>query len=90
MLHRYEKMLKKLLHEPEMVELLSQHGLVPDDIGSHSNRKGAITLLLHGSTAGPGITAGEKRAGWKHKGQLPRYLGYGEACEFMSCVCSVS
>ena len=87
MLHRYEKMLKKLLHEPEMVELLSQHGLVPDDIGSHSNRKGAITLLLHGSTAGPGITAGEKRAGWKHK---PRYLGYGEACEFMSCVCSVS
>ena len=44
--------------------LMEELDLEPDDIGSHSCRKGASSDVMSGSTAGPSIVAVAHRAGW--------------------------
>ena len=48
---RYSKILKRLLTLPDHVEEVRTMGINPDDIGTHSIRKGASTFTASGSTA---------------------------------------
>jgi len=43
---------------------MEELGIDPDDIGSHSCRKGSSSDVMSGSTAGPSIVAVAHRAGW--------------------------
>lgn len=57
--------------------VMQRHGLIPDDIGTHSWRKGATTYATSGTTASPSIVAVHLRGGWAMDGVLSRYMGYG-------------
>ena len=69
--------------------VMQRHGLIPDDIGTHSWRKGATTYATSGTTASPSIVAVHLRGGWAMDGVLSRYMGYGptstDLCVFELC-----
>ena len=76
---RYSKILKRLLTLPDHVEEVRTMGINPDDIGTHSIRKGASTFTASGSTAAPSSTAVHLRAGWALGGVQDTYLRYEAA-----------
>ena len=49
---RFRKQLGRILEDEEVSAELARHGLKPDDLGSHSLRKGGATFVTSGSTAG--------------------------------------
>jgi hypothetical protein len=65
--------------QEDLLAHLTSLKMSPDDIGSHSNRKGAATYATSGSTAGPSIIAVASRASWKIGGVLDKYLKYERA-----------
>jgi hypothetical protein len=60
-------------------EFLSECGLSPSDIGTHSIRKGASTYVCSGCTGGPSIVSVCLRCGWSLGGVQDRYLRYESA-----------
>ena len=54
-------------------------GIVPEDFGTHSIRKGAATHIATGSTACPPIASICLRANWAMPGVLNRYIKYENA-----------
>lgn len=74
---RFRKILSKFLKENDIVgSELRRRGIDPDDIGSHSIRKGSATFVSSGSTACPSSTAVHLRAGWAMGGVQDTYLRY--------------
>ena len=73
---RYSKILHRLLAQPELTSELAVRGIDPDQIGTHSVRKGAATFAASGSTACPSSTAVTLRAGWTLGGVQDTYLRY--------------
>ena len=76
----FNKALSQAMRHPEMVSKLLLHGLVPDDIGSHSIRKGAATFLANGSTSAPSYSSICIRLSWA-LGVQGRYLHYNYAAD---------
>jgi hypothetical protein len=61
---------------PQIAHALASNGLKPEDIGTHSGRKGAATYASSGSTSGPSAAAIHLRAGWAMGGVQDTYLRY--------------
>ncbi|KAF1777456.1 hypothetical protein GQ600_17088 [Phytophthora cactorum] len=61
---RFAKLLRCLMEEPNMTNLLLTEGLKPSDIGTHSARKGSATYVSSCSNGGPSAAAICIRAGW--------------------------
>lgn len=76
---RFRTRLNDALQHPRIKTLLERYGLAPEDIGSHSFRKGAGTYCSSGCTGGPSIIAVLLRGGWEIGAVLDRYLRYSEA-----------
>ena len=73
---RYRQNLSKILNEEQLADALQSHGIIADDLGTHSARKGAATYCSSGSTAGPPATAIHLRAGWSMGTVQNTYLRY--------------
>ena len=76
---RYSKCLGRLLRETIAAEELQRRGMQPDDIGTHSTRKGSATYCASGTTAAPPTAAVCLRAGWSMPGVMNTYLRHSEA-----------
>lgn len=76
---RFRTRLNEALQHPRIKGLLERYGLAPEDIGSHSFRKGAGTYCSSGCTGGPSIISVLLRGGWEIGAVLDRYLRYSEA-----------
>ena len=75
--HRYATILKKVITENS--EEFLAIGVKPQDIGTHSARKGAATLAASGCTVSPSMAAICNRAGWKLGGSRDKYIKYESA-----------
>jgi len=73
---RFAEALASAVRTGEGKSQLAAHSLKPDDIGTHSLRKGSSTHTTSGSTVGPNIIAVCQRAGWAYGDVLSRYLRY--------------
>jgi hypothetical protein len=60
----------------ELKDMLECFGIKPQDIGTHSSRKGSTTYMASGSTAGPGMAAICIRAGWTVGAIQDRYIQF--------------
>jgi hypothetical protein len=76
---RFSKILKRLMLEPSMAQLLENEGLHPSDIGTHSARKGSATYVSSCSNGGPSAAAICIRAGWTLPGVQDTYIRYESA-----------
>ena len=63
----------------EHVDEFKKLGIKPHDLGSHSSRKGAITLVTTGCTVSPPMAATCIRAGWSMGTVKDRYIHYEKA-----------
>ena len=61
---------------PEVVAFLRQFGISPEELGTHSFRKGSSTYCSGGSTACPSMVSLQLRAGWAMAGVTGTYLRY--------------
>jgi hypothetical protein len=73
---RFRKEFQHLLTIEDVAEELARRGVVDDDLGTHSLRKGAATYCSSGSTACPSSTAIHLRAVWSLGGVQNTYLRY--------------
>jgi hypothetical protein len=76
---RFRKVLSRILKGSKVGPELERRGITPDDIGTHSMRKGASTYCSSGSTACPPSVAVHLRAGWSMGGVQDRYLRHDAA-----------
>ena len=75
---RYRKILRRVMTSNED-DIKHRFGLTPDDIGTHSTRKGAATYTSALSTSGPTGASLCLRAGWSLPGVQDTYLRYADA-----------
>ena len=75
--HRYSTILKKVIIDNR--EEFEKIGVTPENIGSHSARKGAATLAAAGCTISPSMASICNRAGWKMGGTRDKYIKYESA-----------
>jgi hypothetical protein len=77
---RFRKIIVNLMNNHETVsKALGDRGMNPDDIGTHSIRKGSSTYCTSGTTASPSNAAVHLRAGWALGGVQDTYLRYEAA-----------
>lgn len=76
---RFSRLLKAGLSTEDGKTACALSGVLPEDIGTHSLRKGASTFVSNGSVAGPSITSLCLRAGWSIGDVLDRYLRFEAA-----------
>lgn len=75
---RFSKQMQRYLKKNP--SLFTDTGILsPDEIGTHSCRKGSPTFCLSGCTGGPDIASVCNRCGWKLPGVLDRYIKYEKA-----------
>ena len=72
---RFIKIFHKVLRYPSFLEL----GVQPGDLGSHSTRKGSITLVSSGCTVSPPMSSICLRACWSMGPVKDRYIHYEKA-----------
>ena len=73
--HKQAKVLKPLKVKEEFEKL----GVKPGDLGSHSTRKGSITLVSSGCTVSPPMSSICLRACWSMGNVKDRYIHYEKA-----------
>jgi hypothetical protein len=61
---RFGLTMQRVFKTPAGTAELERRGLKPDDLGTHSIRKGSATFSVSGSTACPSVAAVARRAGW--------------------------
>jgi hypothetical protein len=71
---RFAKAARKYWAMDDIEQALEERALKPEDLGSHSLRKGAATFVAGGSTAAPGQFAICNRAQWIQPGHTGRYV----------------
>lgn len=71
---RFLKALKGIMGDPIVAAKLDAAGLKPEEIGAHSQRKGASSFAASGSTNGPSAIAICLRAGWTLGNVQDRYI----------------
>ena len=73
---RFRKVLARIRLLPDVVTIFESYGVDPDNVGTHSLRKGAATYVSSGSTAAPSVQAINLRAGWAMGGVQDRYYRF--------------
>jgi hypothetical protein len=76
---RFRKQLVAVLAREPIASDLRRFGVDPNDVGTHSIRKGAASYCSSGSTSCPQPTAVHLRAGWSLGGVQNTYLRYQAA-----------
>ena len=76
---RFRKRMHLMMSRPPLSTLLIELGLSPDDIGTHSIRKGSATYCSSGSTACPTSASVRTRAGWSTGAVHETYCQYEAA-----------
>jgi hypothetical protein len=76
---RFSRFMRFFLQMPAVVEHPRTQGLKPEDVGTHSLRKGSATYVCGGSTACPSLVAVQLRVGWALPGVTGTYLRYEAA-----------
>jgi len=76
---RFRRVLMRLLQSEDGKRELESRGMVAEDIGTHSMRKGSATYASSGSTSCPSSTSIHLRAGWALGGVQDTYLRYEAA-----------
>jgi integrase len=76
---RFRHNLNSLLRKQHVAAELVARGMSPDDLGTHSVRKGIATWLTSGSTVCPPITPIHLRLGWALPGVTGTYMRYEAA-----------
>jgi len=73
---RYSTRFMQLIRQPDVVKDLKDMvvGFEPEDLGTHSSRKGVATMVASGCTVGPPIVSLCIRAGWSLGGVKDKYL----------------
>ena len=82
---RYRKIMKEFYQLPDVHELLVEFGIDPNDLGTHSTRKGSVTYCTSGTTSAPATSAVHLRAGWTLPGVTGTYMKYEVAGDLL-CV----
>jgi len=75
---RYQKALQRLLSDGDVQERLKRYGVNPNELGSHSTRKGSSTYVTTGVLGGPTLTAVSIRTGWLMPGVTNTYIRYDQ------------
>lgn len=78
---RFSDALKRVIREPDIEQMIKDRGINVKDIGTHSLRKGATTLLSSGTTGGPSSAAIQLRGGWSMPGSLGSYFKFERAMD---------
>lgn len=76
---RFNSSLARLLRSSDFEGTLAQHGLEPEDLGSHSLRKGSSTFVTSGTTDCPSQMAVNLRAGWTMNDVEKTYFRFEKA-----------
>ena len=89
--YRFCKIFEKINELEEIGALLEAQGIQPEDLGSHSLRKGSATYCSSGSTCDPSASAIHLRAGWTMGGVTDTYIRYEAAgdCYVGRTVCGL-
>ena len=76
---RFNAIFRDIVSSPEHRDKFASLGITPEDFGTHSIRKGAVTHVSTGSTACPPIASICLRANWAMPGVMNRYIKYESA-----------
>jgi hypothetical protein len=70
--NQYSSILMKVITENQ--DEFERLGVMVGSIGSHSARKGTVTLAANGCTVSPSMTAISNHTGWKMGGTRDKYI----------------
>jgi len=73
---RFNQIFLKIVKSPEHRDTFAAFGMPPEDFGTHSIRKGAVTLVATGTTSCPPIASICLRANWAMPGVMNRYIKF--------------
>ena len=76
---RYSNIFASIIFSPEHRDTFISLGMIPEQFGTHSIRKGAVTHISTGTTSCPPIASICLRANWKMPGVMNRYIKYENA-----------
>ena len=76
---RFSRMLQETLSSDQGKLECALHGLTPNQLGTHSCRKGSSTFACSRCTAGPSISSVCIRAGWSMGNVQDRYIRFESA-----------
>ena len=76
---RLNKILGEVVYQSEHRDRFAALGIPPEDFGTHSMRKGAVTHISTGTTSCPPIASICLRANWALPGVTGRYIKYENA-----------
>ncbi len=76
---RFNKTFLEIISHPKYCDRLSALGMPPENFGTHSIRKGAVTHISTGTTSCPPIASIFLRANWAMPGMLNRYIKFENA-----------
>jgi hypothetical protein len=76
---RFNSSLARLLRSSDFEGTLAHYGLAPEDLGSHSLRKGSSTFVTSGTTDCPSQVAVNLRAGWTMNDVEKTYFRFEKA-----------
>jgi hypothetical protein len=76
---RYNNILSDIVSSKEHKDTFVSLGMLPQNFGTHSIRKGAVTHISTGSTSSPPIASICLRANWAMPGVMNRYIKYENA-----------
>ena len=71
---RFSDALGRVVSHVDAIGELTGYGVLAEEIGAHSYRKGSSTFATSGSLDGPSVVAVSCRAGWSLGSSLNRYL----------------
>lgn len=71
---RFSDSLSRVVSHVDSIGELTGYGVLAEEIGAHSYRKGSSTFATSGSLDGPSVVAVSCRAGWSLGSSLNRYL----------------
>ena len=73
---RFNQIFLEIVRSPEHRDTFSSFGMPPEDFGTHSIRKGAVTLVVTGTTSCPPIVLICLRANWAMPGVMNRHIKF--------------
>lgn len=76
---RFRKLLHHFVRNDGVLTELERRGVVAENLGTHSMRKGSATFASSGSTSCPSTMSISLRAGWTNKGVHDTYMRYEAA-----------
>jgi hypothetical protein len=87
---RFSNMLRDIINSPEHIQKFASLGMPARHFGTHSLRKGTISLVACGVTSCPPIASICLRANWKMPGIMNHFIRFEKAGDFYVISRSVS